>query len=71
MQIAIMPFTKEDAVKSGDPRLIRRSIRRMFEQARSPQNLIINVLPPPGVPVANVWLAVDEAKRLSRQFCSS
>ena len=69
-RMAIMPFTKEDTLKSGDPGLIRGYIRRMFEEAGSPENWIVNVLPPPGVAVANVWLAVDEAKRLSRQFSS-
>ena len=66
--IAIMPFTEEYAMKSGDPATVRGYIRRMFEQAGSPRGFIVNVVAPPGGPVESLWLAVDEAKRLSRGF---
>jgi hypothetical protein len=66
--IVIMPFTDQVALATGDPHTIRHSIRAMFEQASSPRGFIVNVLPPPGVPAEHLWLAVDEAKRLAREF---
>jgi hypothetical protein len=38
------------------------------EQAGSPRGFIVNVVPPPGVPAEHLWLAVDEAKCLAREF---
>jgi hypothetical protein len=66
--IVIMPFTQEDAIKSGDPFVIRGMIRKMFEDAGGPRNFIVDIVPPPGIPVENLWLAVDEAKRLSHRY---
>jgi hypothetical protein len=68
MDVAIMPFTEEYAMRSGDPRTIRASIRSMFEQANSPRNFIVDMVAPPALHVSNLWIAVDEAKRLSRTF---
>jgi hypothetical protein len=62
--IVIMPFTEETALRSGDPATIREAMRAMFAQARWHESLVINLVPPPAVPVENLWLAVDEAKRL-------
>jgi hypothetical protein len=66
--IVIMPFTEEYAMKSGDPATVRGDIRTMFEQAGSPRDFIVDVVAPPGGPVESLWLAVDEAKRLSHSF---
>ncbi|NLE43814.1 MAG: hypothetical protein GX620_03750 [Chloroflexi bacterium] len=66
--IVIMPFTEENALKSGDPDVARRSIRTMFEQAGSPRDFVVDIVPPPAAPVEYLWPAVDEAKRLSRGF---
>jgi hypothetical protein len=66
--VVIMPFTEEFAMKSNDPATVRGAIRTMFEEAGSPTNFIVNVASPPGVPVESLWLAIDEAKRLSRTF---
>jgi hypothetical protein len=67
MGVTIMPFTEEEALKSSDPATVRAGIHTMFAEAASPQNLVINILPSPGVPVGNVWLAVDEAKTLAHR----
>jgi len=40
----------------------------MFAQASTPRNLIIDIVSPPAIPVENLWLAVDEAKRLAHDF---
>ena len=66
--IVIMPFTEEYAMKSGDPDTVRGYIRSMFEQAGSPKNFIVDLAAPPAAPVESLWLAVDEAKRLSKSF---
>jgi hypothetical protein len=66
--IVIMPFTQEDAIKSGDPIVIRGMIRKMFEDAGGRRNFIVDIVPPPGIPVENLWVAVDEAKRLSQSY---
>jgi hypothetical protein len=66
--VAIMPFTEEYALRSGEPDVIRAMIRGMFEQTGSRRNIVIDVVAPPALPVANLWLAVDEAKRLSDRF---
>ncbi len=66
--IVIMPFTEEVAMKSNDPATVRGAVRAMFEQAGSPRNFIVNLAAPPGAPGESLWLAVDEAKRLSRDF---
>ncbi len=67
-EVLIIPFTEEHAIRSGDPEVIRGSIRAMFEQASTPRNLIIDIVSPPAIPVENLWLAVDEAKRLAHDF---
>lgn len=66
--IAIMPFTEEYAMKSNDPATVRGYIRRMFQEAGSPRGFVVNIVAPPAGPVESLWLAVDEAKRLSREF---
>jgi hypothetical protein len=66
--IVIMPFTEEYAMKSGDPQTVRGSIRSMFEGAASPRSLVIDIVAPPGGAVESLWLAVDEAKKLSRTY---
>jgi len=65
----VMTLPTDDlTIQSGDPVAIRRYIRRMFEQAGSHRNLIICVVPPPAIPVGNLWLAIDEAKKWSHQL---
>ncbi len=66
--IVIMPFTEEYAMKSGDPATVRGYVRAMFEQAESPLDFVVDIVAPPGGPLESLWLAVDEAKRLSREF---
>ena len=66
--IVISPPTDDLTVQIGDPEAIREYVRSMFQQAESPRNLIVDVVPQPGAPVANLWLAIDEAKKWSRQF---
>jgi uroporphyrinogen-III decarboxylase len=66
--IAIMPFAEEYAMKSNDPATVRGAIRTMFEEAGSPEGFAVNLGAPPGCPVESLWLAVDEAKRLSRTY---
>ena len=66
--IVIMPFTEEFAMKSNEPSTVRGAIRAMFDEAGLPTNFIVNVAAPPGVPVESLWLAIDEAKRLSHSY---
>jgi hypothetical protein len=66
--IVIMPFTEEYAMKSNEPATVRGYIRRMFEEAGSPNGFIVNICAPPAGPVESLWLAVDEAKQLSHGF---
>jgi uroporphyrinogen-III decarboxylase len=55
-----------DAIERGDPQAIRAAVRSIFEGAGSRRNLVILIAAPPGAPVGHLWLAVDEAKRWSR-----
>ena len=68
--IVIMPYgmtsLDADTVDKGDPDTIRHHIRGIFEEAGHRRNLIVWIAPPAAVPVATMWLAVDEAKKLSR-----
>jgi hypothetical protein len=63
--IVVMAFTEEYAMRSPDPEVVRGYIRSMFEQARGASNFIVDIVSPPALSVGNLWLAVDEAKRLS------
>jgi len=60
-----MPFVEEYALRSGEPETIRNAVRSMFEPAGSRRNFIVDVVAPPALAVENLWVAVDEAKRLS------
>jgi hypothetical protein len=64
-EVVIMPFTEETALRSGEPTVIRGAMRGMLAATEEQRNLVINVVPPPAVPVGNLWLAVDEARRLA------
>ena len=65
--IVLMPMSDWPALETGDPGAIRGYVRRTFEQAGSRKNLVMRISPPPATPVAHLWLAVDEAKKLSRR----
>lgn len=71
MDFVITPPTDDLSVQSNDPEVTRSYVRSMFQQAGALRNLIICVVPPPGVPVSHLWLAVDEAKKWSRELPSS
>jgi hypothetical protein len=55
----------DETVQSNDPDAIRSYIRGMFADAGERRNLIICLVPPTAGPVGSLWVAVDEAKRLS------
>ncbi len=64
--ITIMPFTEEYAMRSHNPRRVRDAIRTMFTEAARPTDFVVNLVAPPGGAIESLWLAIDEAKRLSR-----
>ena len=65
--IVITPPIDDETMQSNDPDAIRGYVRGMFEQAGDRRNLIIDLVPTTAGPVASLWIAVDEAKRLSHR----
>jgi hypothetical protein len=61
--IVIMPFVEQTVLEGGDPLAIRDCVREMLRANGSRRNLVLDIVSPPAAPVANLWLAVDEAKR--------
>jgi len=64
-RIVITPPIDDETMQTNDPEAIRSYVRGMFEQAGGRRNLIICLVPTPAGPVGSLWVAVDEAKRLS------